>query len=175
MGLRPRFLNIMPDGRGPEAPPTLPKSLVLAAHGSRCGGAASALRKIAARLEKRDLSQQVLTSFHQGQPAFGQVPGLVSGDGVVVVPVFLAEGYYSRKVLPRELLRAPRFRPIDIWLTPVVGCDSRLPSGIVEESQEADPTARVESPADGRSGAGAWDAALQHEFQDNPPGDRVPA
>ena len=111
---------------------SLPKSLVLAAHGSRCGGAASALRTIAARFEQGDLFQQVLTSFHQGQPGFGQVPGLVSGDGVVVVPVFLAEGYYSRKVLPRELLRAPRSRPIEIWLTPVVGCDSRLPLALLK-------------------------------------------
>ena len=111
---------------------SLPKSLVLAAHGSRCGGAATALRTIAARFEQGDLFQQVLTSFHQGQPGFGQVPGLVSGDGVVVVPVFLAEGYYSRKVLPRELLRAPRSRPIDIWLTPAVGCDSRLPLALLK-------------------------------------------
>ena len=74
----------------------------------------------------------MLTSFHQGQPAFGQVPELVSGDGVVVVPVFLAEGYYSRKVLPRELLRAPRSRPIDIWLTPVVGRDSRLRQALLK-------------------------------------------
>jgi sirohydrochlorin cobaltochelatase len=129
----------MPDGHGPEAPPAFPKSLVLAAHGSRCGGVASALRLIASRFEQGDLFQQVLTSFHQGLPAFGQVPELVSGNAVVVVPVFLAEGYYSKKVLPRELLRASRFRPIDIWLTPVVGCDSRLGQALLKRVRRLVP------------------------------------
>ncbi len=81
----------------------------------------------------------MLTSFHQGLPAFGQVPELVSGDAVVVVPVFLAEGYYSRKVLPRELLRTSRFRPLDIWLTPVVGCDSRLRQALLERVRRLVP------------------------------------
>ena len=109
-----------------------PKSLVLAAHGSRCGGAADALERIAGRFQPGDMFQQVLTSYHQGQPAFGEVPQLVSGSSVVVVPVFLAEGYYSKKVLPRELLRAPRSRSIDIWLTPIVGCDVRLRSALLK-------------------------------------------
>ena len=130
MGRR-RRRSPLPYGRGPEAPPTLPKSLVLAAHGSRCGGAADALETIAGRFRQFDMFQQVLTSYHQGQPVFGQIPELVSGDSVVVVPVFLAEGYYSKKVLPRELTRAPLSRSIDIWLTPVVGCDSRLRSALL--------------------------------------------
>ena len=109
-----------------------PNSLVLAAHGSRCGGAAAALERIARRFQQSDLFQQVLTGYHQGQPVFAEVPNLISGDGAVVVPVFLAEGYYSKKVLPRELARAPRSRSIDIWLTPVVGCHSGLSSALLK-------------------------------------------
>ncbi len=113
-----------------------PRSLVLAAHGSRCGGAARALEEIAAQLRQRDGFDQVLTAYNQGEPAFEQVPELVAGDAVVVVPVFLAEGYYSKQVLPRELRRARRSGSMDIWLTPVVGSDSRLHSTLLRRLVE---------------------------------------
>lgn len=103
-----------------------PRSLVLAAHGSRCGGAAEALEAIATRLHWRGRFDQVLTAYNQGEPTFEQVPDLISADAAVVVPVFLADGYYSKQVLPRKLQQAKSSSLIDIWLAPVVGSDSRL-------------------------------------------------
>ena len=80
--------------------------------------------------------QQVLTSYHQGRPAFCEIQERVSEDGAVVVPVFLAEGYYSKKVLPRELLRGPRSRSVELWLTPVVGSDPRLRRALLHRVRE---------------------------------------
>ena len=85
-----------------------------------------ALEAIATRLHWRGRFDQVLTAYNQGEPTFEQVPELVLGDAAVVVPVFLAEGYYSKQVLPRKLRQAKRSGLIDIWLAPVVGSDSRL-------------------------------------------------
>ena len=113
-----------------------PNSLILAAHGSQCGRAAKALKLMASRLAKQDLFEQVLTTYHQGQPKFSQILEMISGNSAVVVPVFLSEGYYSKQVLPQQLRQAQGLASMKIWITPVVGTDFRLQKALLKRVEK---------------------------------------
>lgn len=115
-----------------ERRPFSETSLILAAHGDRGGGVSQALGEMALKLRDTQGFPQVLTTFHQGSPRFGEVLSLVSVGRAVVVPVFMAEGYYSRHVLPREL-RSSLGRALEVYITPVVGASERLRAALTSQ------------------------------------------
>lgn len=79
-------------------------ALVLLGHGSHLNADSSApVYAHAAALRETGRFDQVLEAFWKEEPALRDALDLVDADEVLIVPVFLAEGYFTREVLPREL------------------------------------------------------------------------
>ena len=105
-------------------------ALVLAAHGSRTyPESLTPLRQHAAALAESGRWRCVTPAFVYGQPTLREVAQGMDDGPVVVVPFFMAEGYFTRTVLPRELgLEQKPQRPLrPQWrVTPPLGCASGL-------------------------------------------------
>lgn len=79
-------------------------ALVLAAHGSHHNAQSSdPARQHAAALRRRGIFDQVIVAFWKEFPSFRDVPYLLEADQVYIVPLFMADGYFSGRVVPREL------------------------------------------------------------------------
>lgn len=79
-------------------------ALVLAGHGShRNPESARPVYDHAARLRERGEFAEVREAFWKEEPSLRNVLRTVASDEVVVVPLFMAEGYFTEQVLPREL------------------------------------------------------------------------
>jgi sirohydrochlorin cobaltochelatase len=77
---------------------------VLVGHGSHLSPHSSEpVFEHAARIRAAGLFDEVLEAFWKEEPSLRDAIDLAGGDDVYVVPVFLAEGYFTRQVLPREL------------------------------------------------------------------------
>ncbi len=87
-----------------ESPfPPMPRSaLLLAAHGSATG-AGDATRDLARRLRDAGLFGEVACGFWKEKPGLREALDALRAPEVFVVPNFMAEGYFVRGVLPREL------------------------------------------------------------------------
>ncbi len=73
-------------------------------HGSDdLSGPRSAVFELVQALVDRGLVEECWPAFWKGQPGLHQGLELCASSKVVVLPVFLAEGYFGAKVLPREL------------------------------------------------------------------------
>jgi sirohydrochlorin cobaltochelatase len=83
-------------------------ALVLVAHGSTSHpDSALAARRHAAALHGRGLFAEVREAFHLQEPKIAPVLADVKARRVVVVPLFLSEGFFTEQFLPRVLgLRA---------------------------------------------------------------------
>ncbi|HWV57210.1 MAG TPA: CbiX/SirB N-terminal domain-containing protein [Longimicrobiales bacterium] len=86
-----------------EAPrPT--QALLLVGHGSSFGTDAGApVRAHAERIRGWRVFDEVATAFVKEAPFLDGAVGRLASEDVYIVPVFLAEGYYTRGVVPREL------------------------------------------------------------------------
>jgi len=109
-------------------------ALVLAGHGSHISAeTAGVVWRYVDRLRRLGVADEITACFWKEQPAFARVLDSVAADEVVVVPVFTAQGYFTRDVLPAEMgLRGPLTRrgKRRIHLTPTVG-EHRLLDAIV--------------------------------------------
>ena len=77
--------------------------VILVAHGSaRSGASAEPVLALARSLRGRGFPE-VRTAFWKEEPFLHQALETTRSAEVVVLPVFLAEGYFSRSVVPREL------------------------------------------------------------------------
>ena len=110
-------------------------ALILAGHGSHISAAtAGVVWGYVDRLRRLGLADEITACFWKEQPAFSRVLDSVSAEEVVIVPVFTAQGYFTREVLPAEmglegaLTRRGRRR---IHLTPTIG-EHRLLDAIVD-------------------------------------------
>lgn len=100
-------------------------ALVLAGHGSHISAeTAGVVWRAVDRLRRRGVADEITACFWKESPSFSRVLAGVAADEVVVVPVFTAQGYFTRDVLPAEMglagpltLRGKR----RIHLTPTVG------------------------------------------------------
>lgn len=109
-------------------------TLILAGHGSHISAeTAGVVWSAVDRLRRMGVADEITACFWKEQPAFSQVLDSVSAGEVVIVPVFTAQGYFTREVLPAEMgldgpltLRGKR----RIHLTPTVG-EHKLLDGIV--------------------------------------------
>jgi len=105
-------------------------ALILAAHGSHHNAqSGDPARQHAAALRRRGIFDQVIVAFWKEFPSLRDVPYLLSADIVYVVPLFMADGYFAGRVVPRELgldgeltCRAGQ----TIHYTPPVGTDPRM-------------------------------------------------
>lgn len=80
------------------------RALVLAAHGSQYNPLSSrSARQHAQRLAARGLFDQVIAAFWKESPSLRDVRYLLDADEAVIVPLFMADGYFASRVVPREL------------------------------------------------------------------------
>lgn len=103
-----------------HAPPPLPgrtRALLLVGHGSQLSADTSRpVREHAERIRRRALFDEVRVAFWKEEPYLRGALDLVESDDVFVVPFFLADGYYTREVVPRELgLEATPAAAIHAW------------------------------------------------------------
>ncbi|MEO1273553.1 MAG: CbiX/SirB N-terminal domain-containing protein, partial [Myxococcota bacterium] len=79
-------------------------ALVLVAHGSLNNPESSApCYAHAARIRSMGLFAQVLVGFWKEEPSLSRVLAGVREPQTYVVPWFMSEGYFSTRVVPREL------------------------------------------------------------------------
>lgn len=80
------------------------QALLLVGHGSRHTADASApVYAHAERIRRLGIFDEVRTAFWKEDPLLRDALGRIESEDVFVVPIFLAEGYYTREVVPREL------------------------------------------------------------------------
>lgn len=97
------------------------RALVIVGHGSHLNGesAAPVLQHTAAlraRADVRALFSQIQPVFWKEEPALRDVLSMLTCREVVVVPLFISEGYFTELVVPRELGLggpAPRHELVD--------------------------------------------------------------
>ena len=64
------------------------------------------------RSRRRGLFAEVACAFWKEEPGFRQVLTMVESPEIYLVPNFISEGYFTRKIIPRELgLEGPRHHP----------------------------------------------------------------
>jgi sirohydrochlorin cobaltochelatase len=80
------------------------RALLLVGHGSHLNAFSSApVYDHARRLRATGRFDEVVEAFWKEEPSLRDALALVQSDDVYIVPLFLAEGYFTRQVLPREL------------------------------------------------------------------------
>ena len=80
------------------------QALLLVGHGSAFGPAAGApVRAHAERIRRWRIFDEVETAFVKESPHLEGAVDRLESEDVYVVPLFLAEGYYTRGVVPRRL------------------------------------------------------------------------
>src|SRR5262249_53732054 len=123
--------------------------LVLAAHGERRPDADNgAVVRLARNLADKGVAAEVGFGFIKGAPSVDKAIGTLSSRDVVVYPLFLSDGYFTRVALPRMVEAARRQdsgRAIRI-LSPL-GLEPALAEVIADEAAAA-AYSRANSPAE---------------------------
>jgi len=85
----------------PEKPDS---ALILLGHGSTVNPDSSAPTLLHAdTIRSRGLFREVVCAFWKEEPSFRQVLDMVESPEVYLVPNFISEGYFTQKIIPREL------------------------------------------------------------------------
>ena len=78
-------------------------ALILAGHGSTKNADSSRFtRETAHRLRERGIFAEVRAGFWKEEPSFADALRGLQSKRAVVVPWFLAKGYFTTQILPRE-------------------------------------------------------------------------
>lgn len=121
-------------------------ALVLVGHGSHLNANSSApLLALAAEMRRRGGFDEVRTGFWKEEPSLSRCLDGCSAEEIVVVPVFISHGYFTRTVIPREMrLSGPLTERggQQIAYTAPVGADPALAAVIVERAREVGATSR---------------------------------
>jgi siroheme synthase-like protein len=120
------------------------RSLVLLAHGSeKDAGARMAVEEHAERLRERAVFGRVAVGFWKHPPSFLEALSACAGTPVTVVPLFMAEGFYTAEVIPREVatltpIAGLKAQPVTIARP--IGTHERMADAIVARAREAGAT-----------------------------------
>ena len=80
------------------------QSLVIVAHGSHLNpDSATPTHTHAETIRETGAFDEVRTGFWKEQPSLREVLRTARGDDIYVVPLFISEGYFTERVIPREL------------------------------------------------------------------------
>ena len=80
------------------------RALIVVGHGSHfSGNSAAPLFAHVQVLRERGLFDEVVPAFWKEEPSLREVIRSVNAHEVVIVPLFISEGYFTQQVLPREL------------------------------------------------------------------------
>ena len=116
-------------------------ALVLAGHGSHLNARSSeAVRAHARTLATSNTWDEVLVAFWKEEPSLARALDGCTASDVVVVPVFMSEGYFTSEVIPAEMgLDGPvtRREGRTIRYTRPVGVHPALAGIIVERALDA--------------------------------------
>jgi len=79
-------------------------ALILLGHGSTVNPDSSTPTLLHAdEIKRRALFGEVVCAFWKEEPSFRQVLDMVESPEVYIVPNFISEGYFTQKIIPREL------------------------------------------------------------------------
>jgi sirohydrochlorin cobaltochelatase len=89
--------------RGKEIPPGR-RALVLLGHGTDLNKSSGGVIYLnAERIRERSLYDLVEVGFLDQAPEIGEVVEKVEAENVVLIPVFIAEGWHTRETIPEDL------------------------------------------------------------------------
>ena len=110
------------------------QALVIVAHGSHLSpGSAQPTYDHADTIRETGAFDEVREGFWKEEPHFREVIRTVEADEVFVVPLFISEGYFTERVIPREL-RLEEWDP-DLWDSDGTEADQvTLEAGDVEKT-----------------------------------------
>ena len=79
-------------------------ALILLGHGSTVNPDSSTPTVLHAEtIKRRGLFDEVVCAFWKEEPSFRQVLDMIESPEVYIVPNFISEGYFTQKIIPREL------------------------------------------------------------------------
>lgn len=80
------------------------RALVLLGHGTAMNKNSSGVIYLnAGRIRERGLYDKVVEAFLDQDPEVGEVVGSVEAENVILIPVFIAEGWHTRETIPEDL------------------------------------------------------------------------
>ncbi|WP_135667072.1 CbiX/SirB N-terminal domain-containing protein [Halorhabdus rudnickae] len=142
--------------------------LAVVGHGTeRNENSAKAVEYHADRIRARDRFEEVQALFMDEKPEVDDVTDYFSSDDVVVVPLFIADGYHTQEDIPEDMGLTDDYRTgwetptmVDghrIWYSGAVGTEPLLADVILERAADAgaDVTAAIERVREETSGVGA--------------------
>ena len=89
--------------RGKEVPPGR-TALVLLGHGTDLNKSSGGVIYLnAGRIKERGLYDVVAEGFLDQEPEIGEVVKNVEAENVILIPVFIAEGWHTRETIPQDL------------------------------------------------------------------------
>lgn len=113
----------------------LRQALVVAGHGSHLNPhAAIPVHAHADAIRDSNHFRAVREAFWKEEPAVGEVLPVLDADVVYVVPLFMSEGYFTDRVLPRELRLAARRSAMEVRYTPPVGTHESMADVILHRA-----------------------------------------
>ena len=122
--------------------PTPTASVILVAHGSARSGASAEPVLALARALREMGWPEVRTAFWKEEPFLHQALDGVRGGSVLILPAFLATGYFSGTVVPRELGVRAGLQNVDgrpVALLPPLATDPRLARLVAARASAAAP------------------------------------
>ena len=92
--------DLMQDKEVPEGR----TALVLLGHGTAMNkNSSSVIYLNAERIRERGIYDQVVEAFLDQDPEVGEVVNSVEAENVILIPVFVAEGWHTRETIPEDL------------------------------------------------------------------------
>ena len=119
--------------------PGRPFGLLLAAHGERHADADNAgVASLARRLATEGVAAEVTPGFVKGTPSVGAAIRALTTRDVIVYPLFLADGYFTRVALPRLIDKARHDDSTRaITVLPPLGLEPALVDVVADETVAA--------------------------------------
>jgi sirohydrochlorin cobaltochelatase len=116
------------------------EALILAGHGSHLDPNSSApVHAHARRLRATGRFAEVRVAFWKEEPALSRAFDGLEADSVTVVPVFMADGYFTQQVIPREMGLGGTMTTIDgrcVRYTAPVGTSAAMTSVVLARAAE---------------------------------------
>jgi len=125
------------------------QSLVIVAHGSHLNpDSATPTHTHADTIRATGAFDEVRTGFWKEQPSLREVLRTTHGDDIYVVPLFISEGYFTERVIPREL-RLEGWEP-ELWGSDGISADTAtlVASDIDKEVHYCGPVGTHEAMTD---------------------------
>ena len=137
-----------PDSRASRAESDGGVGLAVVGHGTeRNENSAKAIEYHADRIAGRDRFEEVRALFMDEDPEVDDVTDFFDSDDIVVVPLFVADGYHTQEDIPEDMGLTDDYRTgwetptevdgHDVWYAGAVGTEALMAEVILERAAEA--------------------------------------